>query len=290
VGETVVDLFVDRVRELGQRPALRHYVEGAWHSITWSEYGSSVREAAAGLIAQGIQPGDRVGILAGNQPRWHIADLGILSAGAVSVPSYPTGTASQVAHVLGHSRCRVCFVGDRDQLAKMLLVHRRLPELERIVLLGQPPDGLDDDLLVTFDDLCALGRDHLEEHPQAVDETSRAIRPTSLATTLVALDVEAVNAHLGGGGGDADPTDLTDVEVLASHPVVHQEIDRSIQQVNAGRAPIEQIKAWRIIPGALTLVGGELTPTFKVRRAAVAARFGELIDEMYAGARTAPPR
>lgn len=183
-GDTLVDLFFDRAARWSHRPALRHWQDGAWRTMTWAEYGTAVREVAAGLVALGLAPGDRAGILAGNQPRWHIADVGIIAAGGVTVPAYPTGAASQVAHVLGHSGSRVCFVGDRDQLAKLLLCRPRLPALERIVLLGEPPDGLDDDLLLTFDDLRSLGRQRLVQQPDLVEERGRDLRPDALATIV----------------------------------------------------------------------------------------------------------
>jgi long-chain acyl-CoA synthetase len=183
-GRTLVDLFFDRASRWSERPALRYVHEGEWRPVSWAEYGASVREVAAGLVALGVEGGDRVGILAANQPRWHMADVGILAAGAVSVPAYPTGAASQVAHVLGHSESRVCFVGDRDQLAKLLLGRPRLPKLERVVMLREPPDGLDDDLVLTFDDLCSLGRQRLEQQPGLLDDRARALRPDAIATIV----------------------------------------------------------------------------------------------------------
>jgi len=139
---------------------------------------------AAGLVALGIAPEDRVGILAGNQPRWHMSDVGIMAAGAVSVPAYPTGASSQVAHVFGHCAARACFVGDRDQLAKVLLARLELPALERIVVLGDAPDGLDHEMLLTFDDLRSLGRQRLEEDPATVDERARGVRSDAVATLV----------------------------------------------------------------------------------------------------------
>ncbi|MGH9235134.1 MAG: AMP-dependent synthetase/ligase [Acidimicrobiales bacterium] len=183
-GRTLVDLFFDRVDRWPERPALRHVQDGEWRPITWTEYGLVVREVAAGLVALGVAPGDRVGILAGNQPRWHMSDVGIMAAGAVSVPAYPTGASSQVAHVLGHCAARACFVGDRDQLAKLLLARLQLPDLERIVVLGEAPDGLDHEMLLTFDDLRSLGRQRLEQDPATVDERARGVRPDAVATLV----------------------------------------------------------------------------------------------------------
>jgi long-chain acyl-CoA synthetase len=99
-------------------------------------------------------------------------------------------------------------------------------------------------------------------------------------TALIALDVDAAIVHLDGGNGRAHAEPI-DVEILTSHPVVQRELDRSIHKVNTGRAPIERIKSWRVLPHELTVSNGELTPTMKVRRETVAGRFTELIAEMY---------
>ena len=181
---TLVDLFFDRARRWPDRPALRYVEDGAWQPLTWRDYGEAVSELAAGLVALGLGPGDRAGILSANQPRWHIADIAIMAAAAVSVPAYPTGAASQLAHVMGDSGSRLCFVGDGDQLAKALLARARLPALERIVVLGTPPDGLDDDVVLAFDDLRSLGRDLLARHPDTVGQRAAALGPDSLATIV----------------------------------------------------------------------------------------------------------
>jgi long-chain acyl-CoA synthetase len=183
-GQTLVDLFFDRETRWPDRVALRHVQDGEWEPVTWASYGRSVRELAAGLVELGIAPGDRVGILAGNQPRWHMADVAILAAGAISVPAYPTGVASQVAYVFGHSGTRLAFVGDRDQLAKVLLRRHEIAGLERIIMLSDPPDGLDDEIVLTFDGLREMGRRRLAEDPNAVDERSRELRPDDVATLV----------------------------------------------------------------------------------------------------------
>jgi long-chain acyl-CoA synthetase len=183
-GGTLVDLFFDRAARWPDRPALRHVEDGEWRTVTWAAYGDAVREVAAGLVALGIAGGDRVGILAGNRPRWHMADVGVMAAGGVSVPAYPTGAASQVAHVLGDAGCRICFAGDRDQLAKLLLARPHLPGLERIVMLDEPPDGLDDDVVLTFDDVRSLGRQHLARYPRAVDRRIAGLTPGAVATIV----------------------------------------------------------------------------------------------------------
>ena len=181
---TIVDIFWDRVHRAPDRPALRFHSDDGWKSVTWKTYGEVVEEVAAGLVHIGIESGDRVAILASNQVGWHEADVGILSAGATSVPAYPSSASGQIAYVLHHSGTKVCFVGDRDQLAKVLLRRHGLPALEHVVVFGDVPEGLDDDFVLTFDDLCALGRDRLAVEPEVVRRTTQAIAPEAVATIV----------------------------------------------------------------------------------------------------------
>ncbi len=153
---TIVHRFRERVHSGGRRPALRHRPSGTgeWETTTWAEYGSAVTDVAAGLVASGVTIGDRIAILASNRPSWHISDLGILTAGGVSVPIYPTSSSSQVAYVLADSGANICFVDDAEQLAKVVLHLDELPDLERVVMM-EPSAGFDrPGLVVTMSELC----------------------------------------------------------------------------------------------------------------------------------------
>jgi long-subunit acyl-CoA synthetase (AMP-forming) len=63
---------------------------------------------------------------------------------------------------------------------------------------------------------------------------------------------------------------------------VHAEIEASVKRVNAALSHVETIKKWRILPRDLTVAGGEMTPTLKVRRKAVGEQYHDLIEQMYA--------
>jgi long-chain acyl-CoA synthetase len=181
---TIVDLFWDRTQHRPHETALRHHVDGVWGPVTWADYGRAVAEVAAGLVDLGVAAGNRVGILSANEVRWHEADLGILSVGAVSVPAYPTSASGQVAHVLGHSRCRACFVADTDQLAKVLLRRHALPDLTTIVVFDAVPDGLDDGLVMSFDELRERGRARLVADPDVVHDRVAKITDDAIATIV----------------------------------------------------------------------------------------------------------
>jgi long-chain acyl-CoA synthetase len=180
---TIVTLFREQVAQARTRTALRHHVGGTWRSLSWTEYGDAVREVAAGLIELGVGVGDRVALLATNLPEWHFADLGTLSAAAVTVPVYPTSAPGQVAYIVDHCDARVAFVENDEQLAKILDERAAMPKLERVVVFDEATP-LDDPFLVGLEELRALGRARLERHPAAIDERLRQIAPDDLATLV----------------------------------------------------------------------------------------------------------
>ena len=182
-GSTIVDVFWDRVRSGGSRPALRWSTAAGWQEITWAGYGQAVAEVALALRELGLRAGDRVGILAGNCPEWHIADLAILASRMVSVPVYATNAASQAAFVLHHSGARACFVEDNDQLAKVLLHRGELTALEHVVVVEQV-EPLDDGFTQPLSQMRAIGASRREHEPDAFGQMVDAVSPSDLATIV----------------------------------------------------------------------------------------------------------
>jgi long-chain acyl-CoA synthetase len=180
---TIVGLFRDAALDRGTATALRHHDGTGWQSMSWLAYERAVAEVAVGLRSWGLEPGDRVGILSGNRPEWHIADLGILGAGLVSTPVYATNSSSQAAYVLRDAECRVAFVEDAQQLAKVLLRRDELPLLERVVVLS-PIDGVDDAFVRPLADLRHDGATELARHPDRFAELAADVAPDDLATLV----------------------------------------------------------------------------------------------------------
>lgn len=182
-GETIVEAFRHSVRRLSDRSALRWCEDGAWSALTWSEYGRAVDEVAAGLAEVGVLPGDRVAILSGNRPEWHLADIGGLVGGAVTVPIYQTSSPEQVAYVLCHSEARLCFVEDDLQLAKVLEVRDQLSFLHQVIVFAD--DGpWDDPFVMGFAELRATGVRRLEREPDLVESRSGAVAADQVATLV----------------------------------------------------------------------------------------------------------
>ena len=101
------------------RQILRWSVDGQWRGMDWPQLAARVRGVAAGLIALGIQPGDRVALMSNTRVEWTVADLAILSAGAVTVPLYETSSVEQCAWILSDSGAKAAIVASADQAKQM---------------------------------------------------------------------------------------------------------------------------------------------------------------------------
>ena len=97
--------------------------------MTWQETGDRVTRLAAGLVALGIEPEQRVGIAAGTRFEWILADLAIMCAGGATTTVYPSTMAEDVGYILADSECRVVFAEDDAQIAKLADRKAELPHL-----------------------------------------------------------------------------------------------------------------------------------------------------------------
>ena len=181
-GDTIPALFWNAVRQRGDRVWLRQKELGIWKSWTWMQTAEAVREIAAGLQALGLQRGQTASILANTVVEWVLADLAVLSCGAVSNGIYPTDAASQVQYLCEDSSTRILFAEDDEQLDKALEVREQLPLLKKIVVFDMKGlRDLDDPDVISLDALRALGRQWLAEHPDCVERSSAACQPEDLA-------------------------------------------------------------------------------------------------------------
>src|SRR5262245_4400732 len=115
----LVELHRRQAERLGPRPAVRFKRHGLYRDLTGDDYRADVLACAAALVEAGIRPGDRVGLLAENRVEWLIADLGILTAGAVNVPQHAPLSAAQVRYQIADSGARSLFVSTAEQLEKV---------------------------------------------------------------------------------------------------------------------------------------------------------------------------
>jgi long-chain acyl-CoA synthetase len=116
----LLDLFFNAAADLGAAPFLWTKKDGQWHSMSWAECADVVAKMAGALRSIGLQPGDRVLLVSENRPEWCLADLAIMCAGGVSVPTYTTNTERDHLHVVENSGATIAIVST-PKLAKNLL-------------------------------------------------------------------------------------------------------------------------------------------------------------------------
>lgn len=113
----LLTMFFTRVREKGDAPFLWRKTQTGWESISWNEVAEQVCALADGLERLGLRSGDRVMLVSENRPEWCIADLAIMAAGCITVPTYTTNTERDHTHILEDSRSRAIIVSTQ-KLAK----------------------------------------------------------------------------------------------------------------------------------------------------------------------------
>ena len=158
--KTIADLLPLAMERHGAAPAQRHKVGDSWVDISYAELGSIVREISLGLVDLGIQPGDKVAILANTRPEWTHACFGILTAGGALVTVYQTNSAEECQYVLAHSDSTAVFVEDGAQLAKVREVRSDCPALSHVVVMD--PSGVELDDEISLEQLRERGRGHDE--------------------------------------------------------------------------------------------------------------------------------
>jgi long-chain acyl-CoA synthetase len=134
----------------------RRSAGGQWQDVTAGQFSAQVSALAKGLIAAGIEPGDRVALMSATRYEWTLADYAIWSAGAVTVPVYETSSAEQVEWILSDSGARAA-IAETDKHAEIISgLKERLPDLGQLWRI------------TSLDELAATGAsvsdDQLHEH------------------------------------------------------------------------------------------------------------------------------
>ncbi len=151
-------------------------------NISAAEFVGRVKDVALGLAAVGIRPGDRIALLSENRPEWSIADMAILSLGAINVPIYTTQAVDQIEFILADSGARAMFVSNRRLFrhARPALNDRHL---EHLIFFDE--DVAEDlDHAIGLSELEQRGKDQGQQRPEAFDAYLHAVRPDDLATII----------------------------------------------------------------------------------------------------------
>ncbi len=184
----LVTMFLTRAKMRGDAPFLWAKSGGEWHSVSWAETARRIAGFAKALRELGLEEGDRVMLVSENRPEWCIADLGIMAAGCVTVPTYTTNTERDHQHIMNNSAARAIVVSTAKLAKTLMPAALRSSEVE---------------FIVTMEPLGATQKGQLEIHrwDDMIQGTDADVLVTEAAMATVTRDDLACLIYTSGTGG-----------------------------------------------------------------------------------------
>ena len=166
--------------QLKHRPldrVLNTKYNGEWKSTSSAEYASSANLISAAFLNLKIKPQDKIAMISSNnRSEWCIIDIGILQAGAINVPIYPTISENDYDYILNHSESKYCFVSDQEVYDKVIAIKKNVKNLIEIYSFDDIPG------CKNWTELLTLGENNLNE--ELLNKTKDAVKPDALATII----------------------------------------------------------------------------------------------------------
>lgn len=129
----IFDIPYYQLKHFPKDDALCAKLNGKWVKTSTKEFIETGIKVSKALVSVGIHSKDTVSIISNNRPEWNITDIGITMCGAINVPVYPTISAKDYAFIFNDAAVKICFVSDRELLAKVLEIKDKVPSLQHIV-------------------------------------------------------------------------------------------------------------------------------------------------------------
>jgi long-chain acyl-CoA synthetase len=192
---TAVELWKRRLAATPEAVAFRYFDKTAWQGMTFREADASAREIAAGLVARGVVPGDRVCIVSQTRVEWVLCDVAIMLAGGIPVPIYASNTAEQCEFIVRDAGAKIVFVEDTVQRDKLAGLRDKLFTVAHLIqLTGEPPIGLTPPpvagvpapsrFVQSLVELRAAGRQWGVAHPGELEAHGETVTPESMFTII----------------------------------------------------------------------------------------------------------
>lgn len=169
--DTFPKLLLRNGRQWPRWVAMRKKRFGIWQEYTWQECCEKVKYFSLGLRHLGFEAGDKAAIIGENEPEWFWAEFAIQAAGGMMVGIYSDMVAAEVQYIMSHAEAKFAIAHDQEQVDKYLEMKDQLPGLRRVIYWD--PCGLrnyEDALLMSFDEVLALGQKYAASCPQQFED------------------------------------------------------------------------------------------------------------------------
>jgi long-chain acyl-CoA synthetase len=170
------DIVGKMLAEYPKEDALAVKRNGKWEKFSTAEYRRLVDLFSYGLLAMGIQKGDKIFTISNNRPEWNIIDIGMSQVGAVHVPVYPNNSDEEYLHILTHSDARFVIVSSQDFYEKILPLVKKSPLVEKVFTFDQVKGA------ANWQEIINLGSKNIQ--PEKLKTISEAIQPDDLVSII----------------------------------------------------------------------------------------------------------
>lgn len=150
--------------------------DGGWTSYSASDYVKYSDEISLGLLALGVKPGTKIGTVMLNCPEWNFFDMGIMQAGAVQVPIYPTISEDSYRYIFNDAQTEILIVSDQDIYNRISEVVKDIPTLKYIFSIENVKG------IRNWKEILDLGKSH--PHPEDLVSIKNSIRPNDMVTII----------------------------------------------------------------------------------------------------------
>ncbi|MBS1992459.1 MAG: long-chain fatty acid--CoA ligase [Cyanobacteria bacterium SZAS LIN-2] len=189
-------VFYSRAKRLGDLPCVAYKEKKQpYRTISWREFSKMVQQLSLGLMSTGLRPNEKAAIFSATCYPWVAADLATISNGAISVPIYPTSSASDIEFIVNNSQARIIFVQNEALLKRMLAVKDSLPNVQKLVLfnIGDKVANTDElaakynvpaSYLTDLDSLRKIGASLDSAHLKILEDRMKATSRDGMATII----------------------------------------------------------------------------------------------------------
>lgn len=257
---TLADLPFHVRDQFSKSQHIRQCQADGFDDVSSRELFERIRELSLGFNQFGLNQGDRVALVADSCPEWTITDLAILTAGAVTVPIYPTLAAGQMKGILADCAARLVIVSDETQAEKLRSVRSELPNLEAMVVIEQEAKYLKNENEHLLASVAKGGRDRLVSEDgleKRFRDTAQSISPDAIATII----------YTSGTTGEPKGVMLTHQNLLSNLHAVSQVIPISSDDTALSFLPLshslERMVLYKYLYSGVTVAFAESLETIK---------------------------
>lgn len=179
-------MLQDSINRFGNKFVMRWFSEdlSEVHTLTYNELGDRMHWVWGGLYELGFRKNDMIAICSETRAEWIMADFGILSNGAITVAVYPSLKPSEIKYIVNDSGSKGIFVGDEENLKKVLSIEAECPTLKHIIVIDEFEPSLKKENVHSFHEIMERGKNFYESNKDLFEQCVSAINEEDLASLI----------------------------------------------------------------------------------------------------------